>query len=138
MLALTRPALAEPTNIPDCTKYTLPDGRVVCGYVNIEDWKNVLRADAELTAGKDLLRLEREKVVELRSQIDSFRGQVAAYERALSVLKQRNRELTVDLLETDRKYQNERVKPKWGNPLAWATAGLAAAALGGYILSDTL
>lgn len=135
------PALGDetkPSNFPDCTKYSLPDGRTVCGYTNLEDWKIVLKADLELTAKKKALTLERERAAQQGLVVAGLKGQVEAFKRIVAEQSSRIETLTKDLLETDRKYQSERVKPRWGNPLAWAAAAVATAALGGFVLHDFL
>jgi hypothetical protein len=128
----------KPENFPDCTKYMLVSGIEVCGYTNLDDWKKVLDADKELSATRKLLKLERAAKGELESQLGFLKGQIAAYEIIVAEQDRRNDALTKDLLETDRKYQLERVKPKWGNPVAWTTAAVAAAVLGGFLLNDAL
>lgn len=139
MLALSLPARADnikPKNFPDCIKYKLADGTAICGYTELGDWKKVLRADAELTAKKKLLELERKRTTELGAQLLDFKGQVKAYQGIVSVLDARVKALVADLLETDRKYQLERVKPRWGSAAAWTTAAVATAVLGGFVMND--
>lgn len=141
MSALSRHATADdfkPQNFPDCKKHKLADGTEICGYTDLEEWKSVLKADLELTAKKETLAIRTSQVDELRGQVENFKGQIEVLERIVAEKDSRNKEITTDLLETDRKYQFERVKPKWGNPLAWTAAALATAVLGGFILKDTL
>ena len=65
-------------------------------------------------------------------------GEKVIHPDTKEVLVERNNKLTKDLIETDRKYQLERVKPRWGNPVAWSVAAVAAALLVGYVANDKL
>lgn len=140
MLALSRPASADnkPTNFPDCVKHELSNGAMICGFTNLDDWKKVLKADVELTAKKKLLDLERRKSAQLAAQLIDYMGQLKAYQEIVSIQKDRNIELTKDVLDTDRKYQLERVKPRWGSAAAWTTAAVLAAVLSGFVANDVL
>jgi len=127
-----------PTNFPDCIKHILPSGIRICGFTDPKEWGLVLIADKELSAIRELLRLEREKTSELSAQVENYKGQIEAYVAIAQEKDRRNKELTTDLLDTDRRYQKERVKPKWGNPFAWTAAAVATAVLGGFVLSSAI
>ena len=54
------------------------------------------------------------------------------------VLVGRVDKLTGDFIALDKKYQDERVKPRIGSPVAWSITAAVAALAGGYILKDRL
>ena len=93
-----------------------------------------LQADAELVAKRELLAKEKERTANLTLQLGSLQGQVEAYAENQKVLVTRNDKLVIDLIECDRKYQNERVKPRWGSPVAWTIAAVASSVLAGVLL----
>lgn len=132
------PAAADdqvrPSNFPNCTKYLIAVGGLVCGYENIEDWKTVLRADAELTDLRERLKSEQQRSALLTEQLDQAVKEAVARAGAESVLKTQNTKLTNDLIALDEKYQKERVKPTWGSPVAWTIAGVSTAMLAGILL----
>lgn len=136
----------RPQVVPQCEVYDLADGREVCGYVvkqadgteTLDQWKEVLRVDAELVVLRRADGLRRRKLAELSVQVSAAVVALAAAERALELVEDRNDDLTRQLIETDRKYQEERVKPRIGGGWAWAAAGLVAAGLVGYVVADQL
>lgn len=123
-----------PKIIPQCLRYETTAGKEVCGYDSIDKVQQAYLADAELVAFRAKAPLIEAKARLLESQVADLRLAVDAQERATNIVKQRNRELTDQLIETDRQYQLERVKPRWGNPLAWTIAAAATAALGATLL----
>ena len=136
----------RPKILPECKVYPLADGREVCGYVvkladgteTAEEWKAVLRVDAELVVLRHQDGLRRRKLAELSIQASEAVAALAAAERALEVVERRNGDLTRQLIETDRKYQNERVKPRIGGGWGWGAAALFAVGLVGYVAADQL
>jgi hypothetical protein len=136
----------RPQVVPQCEVYDLADGREVCGYVvkeadgteTLDQWKEVLQVDAELVVLRHQDGLRRRKLAELSVQASGAVAALVAAERALEVVELRNADLTRQLVETDRKYQQERVKPRIGVGWAWAAAGLVAAGLVGYVAADQL
>lgn len=136
----------RPKILPECKVYDLADGRAVCGYVveqadgteTLDRWKEVLRVDAELVVLRHQDGLRRRKLAELSVQASAAVVALEAAERALEVVELRNADLTRQLVETDRKYQNERVKPRLGGGWGWAAAGLFAVGLAGYVAADQL
>ncbi len=136
----------RPKVVPQCEIYDLADGRAVCGYVveqadgteTLDQWKEVLRVDAELVVLRHQDGLRRRKLAELSVQASAAVAALAAAERALEVVERRNGDLTRQLIETDRKYQEERVKPRIGGGWGWAAAGLFAVGLAGYVAADQL
>jgi hypothetical protein len=135
------PALAEdvytPKAVPSCKVYKTTAGDV-CGFLNIEDWKTILKVDAELVHLREKLRIEEARSASLTLQLTELRGQVATYANSQSILVQRSSELTKQLLDLDLKYQQERVKPSWGSPLAWTIAGVSTSILAGVLISNVL
>jgi hypothetical protein len=139
-LGTTSPALAddvyEPQVVPACTKYTVPGVGTICGYVNVEDWKAVLEADAELVLRREQAKKEAARADAMDLQVRSLQAQVQTYARTQVVLVKRTEKLTVDLVALDKKYQNERVRPAWGSPVAWTLAAVTTSLLAGMLISD--
>lgn len=139
---MTFPAAADepvrPANFPNCTKYQIAVGGLVCGYENIEDWKLVLRADAELTHVREQLKNEEVKDALLHVQLEQAVKEAAARSGAESILKTQNEKLTNDLIALDEKYQKERVKTVWGSPIAWGLAAVSTALLAGFVIHDVI
>lgn len=135
------PALADdvyqPKVIPACKVYKTTAGDV-CGYLNIEDWKTVLRVDAEVVHLREQLRIEAERNAALTIQLTELKGQIATYANSQSILVQRNTDLTNQLLDLDLKYQKERAKPSWGSPIAWTIAGVSTSLLAGVLIASAL
>ena len=109
----------------------------VCGYSEVGDWKLVLDADSELFAAREGLKKKQELVDNLTLQITNLEGQTAAYVKGMNALESRNAALTKQLIDLDEKYQQELVKPQWGNPLAWGIAGVSLSVLAGFLLAQT-
>lgn len=126
-----------PRVVPPCKVYKTSAGDV-CGYLDIEDWKTVLRVDAELVHAREQLKIETELVALLTLQLTELKDQTAVYANSQSILVQRNSDLTKQLLDLDLKYQQERVKPSWGSPVAWTIAGVSTSILAGVLLSGFL
>ena len=131
----TTPAFADPVEPKIIPKCSLAGD--LCGYT-LGEWKLVLKADAELFHLRERLKKELVRSSQLSVQNIALQGQVTAYKSNQDVLGQRNKELTEQLIELDRKYQNERVKPRWGDPLAWTAAGIATSLLAGFFIKDLL
>ena len=124
----------QPQLVPPCKVYKTSAGDV-CGYLNLEDWKTILGIDAELVHDRIQLRSEGERAAALTLQLTELKGQVATYANSQSILVQQNSDLTKQLLDLDLKYQQERVKPSWGSPLAWTIAGVSTSILAGVLLA---
>jgi hypothetical protein len=139
-LGTTSRALAddvyEPQVVPACTKFTVPGVGIVCGYVDVADWKKVLEADAELVLQRERAKKEGERAAALDLQVKSLQNQVAAYARTQVMLAERTDKLTVDLIALDKKYQNERARPAWGSPVAWTLAAVSSSMLAGMLIAD--
>lgn len=118
--------------------YIIPGVGTVCGYTDIDDWKTILKVDAELVSNRTLLAKEKERTANLTLQVKTLEGQVGTCEDNQRVLVERSSKLTTDLIALDKKYQNERVKPRWGSPLAWTIAGVSTSILAGIFLKSVL
>lgn len=138
MLCL-RAASAEPLYIPKiipvCAVFVLPSGDEICGYKDLDDWKKVLEADAELVAIRVELAAEKERSSLLEQREETWRKQVRLHAHSIELLEGRKKALTDELIKLDEKYQNERVKPRWGNPLAWALAAVSTSVLAGVLVA---
>jgi len=136
------PALAddepkyEAQLVPECKVYKA-DGKEICGYT-LEEWKAVLEVDRKMVLDKKLLEDEKKRTAALGLQVDSLKEQVAIYASNQETLVDRNTQLTKDLIDTDKKYQNERVKPRWGSPLAWTVAAVSTSVLAGIVVKEVL
>jgi hypothetical protein len=120
-----------PRNLPDCTKYTVPGVGTVCGYSGLEDWKAVLRADAELTHLRELATAAAAEAQAQRDRADALAAALAVREdgvRRLTVQLNRERDA---LAERDRLYQRERARPRWGTWISWGVAAVAVGVAGG-------
>ena len=126
----------EPKVIPKCSVYKV-GGVDICGFT-FEEWKKVLEADAELIHVRTELKNEERRSASLALQVETLQDQVDVYAKSQVLLVEREAKLTKDLIECDRKYQNERVKPRLGSPVAWTITTVAVAAFGGYLLSAKL
>lgn len=128
----------QPKIIPQCTIYDVPKFGLVCGYLEVSDWKLVLSADSELVHDREQLTLEQTQSHDLTLQVEALKGQVAVFKDTQTMLVQQNHKLTQDLIDLDEKYQLERVKPTWGSPIAWSVAAAAVLVLGGVLVADHL
>ena len=128
--------LYEPQVVPKCTVYKV--GAIeICGYT-MEEWKLVLKADAELVSTRTLLAKEKQRSGNLELQVKDLREVARVYAESQAVLVGRVDKLTGDFIALDKKYQDERVKPRIGSPVAWSITAAVAALAGGYILKDRL
>ena len=79
----------RPQVVPQCEVYDLADGREVCGYVvkqadgteTLDQWKEVLRVDAELVVLRRADGLRRRKLAELSVQVSSYSGGLPTLDR---------------------------------------------------------
>ena len=137
----TTPAFAEPKYeaklIPKCKVYKTADSGEICGYT-LDEWQGVLRVDAEFVVTKYKLKKEEERSANLTAQVETLHGQVGVYAETQKILVARSDKLTVDLIALDKKYQNERVKPRWGSPVAWSLAAVSTAVLAGFLVRPLL
>lgn len=123
----------EPKTFPNCHIY-LVNGKTVCGYADINDWKLVLKSDAELVFLRNKVRFMEEYQSNLEAQLRSSGRQLELASQQAILLAGETDRLTEELVALDKKYQDERVKPRWGSWLAWSVAGVSTAALAGILL----
>lgn len=116
----------------------MPGVGTVCGYLDIEDWKAVLKADAELVHLREVAKKEVERAANLALQVNSLQSQVATYASSQALLVARTDKLTKDLIALDKKYQDERVKPTWGSPVAWTIAAVSTSILAGVLINSAM
>jgi len=127
-----------PENFPSCTVITLSAGIQACAFIDLEDWKLVLKADRELTFQRMMAKKMDERADNLSLQVATLEGQVAALENVQVLLADRNEELTRELIESDRLLQEERSKPQWGSTAAWTAFGVSTSVLLGFVLAGVL
>ena len=133
------PAYADdllPKTFPSCELKKV-GGEELCAY-DLDTWKLVLKSDAELVHLRIKVKKELEKSAELALQVDALQSQVDKLSATKDLLVERNDKLVKDIIKIDKKYQDERVKPQWGSPVAWTVAAVAAAVLGGFVINDAL
>lgn len=122
-----------PKIIPECKVYSLADGREVCGWLTLAEVQAAYDADAELVKLRETSATQGEQIIAFGIQVSAIRAALEAEQRSVTVLKAREVKLTGDLIEMNRKYEYERVKPRWGNPIAWTAAAVFGAALLGIV-----
>jgi hypothetical protein len=128
----------QPQILPHCQMYNLPGGEVVCGYESITQWKLVLKADAELLFLRAKVRLLENLQIQLKQQLGAIRGQQVIAANEADMFQKENDRLTKELIALDKKYQEERVKPQWGSPVAWSIAGVSTAILLGVMINSLM
>jgi hypothetical protein len=126
-----------PQHLRKCELVEAKDGRDVCAYT-LEDWKHALKVDRLVTRQERVLELQKKKIEFLESQKSDFQAQLKALSDNERILIDHNNKLTNDLIKLDKKYQEERVKPRWGTTFSWGAAAAAVAVLGGYIARDLI
>lgn len=130
------PPAYEPVYIPKCDIYTLRSGAEICGFEATVWFGKVLTVDAQLVHTVEQLKNEKARSAELSLQVEHLQeqhrlmGEINAKLKAYAVKEVEAR------IALDEKYQKERVKPRWGNPLAWTAAAVSAAILAGFVIKD--
>lgn len=127
-----------PKNFSSCKVFKTSAGKEVCGFENIDDWKLILTADADLVYVREQLKNEQLRTINLSEQKTLLQAQVDAANANQKLLVEQNSKLTNDLIGLDKKYQDERVKPTWGSPVAWTIAGVSTSVLVGFVLYSLL
>lgn len=128
----------EPKVIPPCRLYKTAQGIEVCGYVDLEDYKQVLRVDAELVHLRERLKIEQARTAELLELKGLCLTEVQAIAGSQAILRQHADRLQTQLIDLDKRYQDERVKLRWGSPIAWTIAAVSTAVLVGFVASSAL
>lgn len=137
------PAYAEDVEpgvelVTDCEMIPLKDrAKDLCG-VTLDEWKRILKTNASYISKTKLLQYERLRTNLLEEQKSALQKSLDAMANSQRILTERVDKLTVDHIELDRKYQNERVKPRLGNPIAWTISAAAVALATGLIVKDVL
>lgn len=137
------PAYAEDIDlgvelVTDCETIPLKDSKKdLCG-VTLGEWKRILKTNAAYTSKTKLLQYERLKTSLLEQQKSALQKSLDVMADSQRILTKRVDKLTVDHIKLDRKYQNERVKPRLGNPIAWTISAVAVALATGLIVKDVL
>jgi hypothetical protein len=134
------PAFANPPpptaqNIPECELVKTTDGREMCAY-ELEDWISVLKADALITHQQIMMGKDEERISILEEIRIDLKIQLTASTANQTLLITNNDKITHELIDLDKKYQNERVRPRWGSPLAWTVAAVSTAVLAGFVVRD--
>ena len=132
------PADYEPVYIPKCDIYTLSSGKEICGFTAEVCFSSVLTVDLDLVHEKKQLKNEKARSVELAKQVNSLQDQIDVHAETRKLLEERGADLTKELIAKDKELQEERVKPRWGNPIAWTVAAVATAILGGFIIKGAV
>jgi hypothetical protein len=135
--AFSNPPPPRAKNIPECELVKTKDGREMCAYT-LEQWISVLKADSLISHHYVMIGKLEEKVTLLEGQKIDFQKQIRALTDNNKLLIQGNDKLRADFLALDKKYQYERVKPRWGSPVAWTVAAVSTAVLAGFVLKETL
>lgn len=123
--------------LTECPRLVEDDGVEFC-RLSLEDWKIVLRTNAALASKTKLLQYEQLRTVSLENQKTALQLSLDAMADSQKVLTARVDKLTVDLIAKDKKYQDERVKPRLGNPIAWTIAAASAALATGIVVKTAL
>jgi len=122
----------EPKIVPKCKL-----AGDFCGYT-LGEWKLVLKVDAELVSARVQLKLQDQKVTLLEEQKKDLLRQAEAISASNDLLIASNDKLRTDLIALDKKYQDERVRPRWGSPLAWTAAAVSTSVLAGFLVSELI
>ena len=130
------PPAYEPVYMPKCDVYTLKSGAEICGFEASVWFGKVLTVDADLVHEKKQLKNEKARSAELAKQVAILQVNLSLHDETRKLLMERDALTTKQLIEVDKKYQEERVKPRCGNPLAWTAAAVATAILAGFVIKD--
>jgi len=123
--------------LTECPNLIEDDGVEFC-RLTLDDWKKVLATNAVLTNKTRLLHYEGIRSQELENQKTALQNSLEAMANSQKILADRVDKVTADLIATDKKYQNERVKPRLGSPLAWTITAAAVALTTGFVVKDAL
>lgn len=133
------PAIANPPyvpkNFPNCVKMFDSVRGISCSYT-LDSLKKVYKADAALTALKKQNPLLDHKIKSLNKVIKNQNLQIELVQSSVDLFLKRNRELTSQLLKTDRALQEEKARPNWGNYLLWGVVIALTAGFVSYVIAD--
>lgn len=108
-------------------------GKDLCG-LTLPEWQRILKTNLTLESRSKLLGYEQDKNKALYDQRDALRIQLKAAEDKEALLLADEKKLRKDIVALDKKYQYERVRPRWGNPIAWTIAAASSVALVGLLV----
>ena len=138
------PAYADNDVEPEVEVLTVNDcemipygGKDYCG-LSIDEWRRVLKTNSALEHKNKLLYAEQQKSAILERQKLDLQRQLEISLKSQALLAEREGKLTKALIDLDKKYQDERVKPRWGNPVVWTVAAVSTAALVGFVAHEAL
>lgn len=127
LLAPQKTASADPGQtepLPQCVVFETTAGIEVCGYTSIIDVRAIARADVELVFLRGKVKALQSKSHNLAGQIRELGGALEAQRGATKIARSRNTSLATQLVETDLKWQRERVKPRISiGGIWWAVVG---------------
>lgn len=128
----------KPKIIPSCEVFQVSGVGKICGFQDIGDWKRILRADAELVSARNKLKIKNAQIEALTLQVESLEGQLGEYKGSLELCLNRVDTVSSQLIEMNKKYEEERARPRIGSAVAWSVAAVAGALLVGYVGNDLL
>lgn len=123
--------------VPKCKLVKDAFGVQVCAYT-LKEWQEVSRFDAELVSKRRLLSYTDMRFDAIVNQKTLLIEQIKACSANQALLIKREDKLVADIIAKDKELQYERVKPRWGNPVAWTVAAVSAVLLVGYVGRDVL
>lgn len=123
--------------LTECPRHVTDKGVEYCA-LDLEEWKRVLKTNVTYMSKVRLLHYETLKTLSLENQKSALQISLKAMAESQQVLTIRVDKLTVDIIDLDKKYQYERVKPRWGNPVAWTVAAVSASILVGFVTQQAL
>jgi hypothetical protein len=139
ILLISSTAFAQPKYvpkvIPKCEVKELKDKTKGCVYT-LEQVKKLYQADSELVMLRKTDALRQQKIAMQGSIIAKTLAQLKLAQTNVKLVTNRNKELTKQLIDTDKKLQWEIAKPRWGNYIVWGVAIALAASFGGYVIAD--
>ena len=123
--------------VPKCKLVKDASGVQVCAYT-LKEWQEVSKFDAELVSKRRLLSYTDLRFDTIVNQKTLLIEQIKACSANQALLIKREDKLVADVIAKDRKLQYERVKPRWGNPVAWTIAAVSTVLLVGYVGRDVI
>lgn len=127
--------MAEPKYVPKIIPQCKVVESVGCVY-NLEQVKELYAFDSELHVLRNQYTLTRMQLALKDEVIEYQNKQIKLTLENIKLFKDRNQELTNQLIETDRNYQFERAKLRIGDPILWTIIGVVSSAFVGYVVAD--